>query len=106
MDMNDNIVQVHGEWTVLDRRHMNYDKSALAPEDDEHTRAWARDFYLANEAYLRSSTHTREGLAFFFKTWYSSSAADDTRANVPPRRFSQILVALRIYDLRLKINKS
>jgi len=66
---------VHGYLTVLDHRHMNYDKSALAPEDDEHTRAWARDFYLANEAYLRSSTHTREGLAFFFKTWYSSSAA-------------------------------
>ena len=99
MAMNDDIVFEGGDWKVIDCRDINYDDTELAPGDhengtEEHARVWARDFYLANEAFLISCIHTRQFLAIFFKTWYSSRAADDTRANVPPRRFNQILFAL------------
>ena len=99
MAMNDDILFEGGDWKIIDRRDIDYDEAELAPGDhengtEEHARVWARDFYLANEAFLHSCIHTRELLAIFFKTWYSSRAADDTRANVPPRRFNQILFAL------------
>lgn len=96
---NDDIVFEGGDWKLIDRRDVDYNKAPRAPADhengtEEHARTWARDFYLGNKAFLRASIKTRRALAYFFKTWYSSSAADDTRANVPPRPFNQILFAL------------
>ena len=96
---NDDVVFEGGDWKLIDRRDVDYNKVPRAPADhengtEEHARTWAREFYLSNKAFLRGSIKTRRGLAYFFKTWYSSSAADDTRANIPPRPFNQILFAL------------
>jgi len=88
-----------GDYKILDRRDADYNQAPRAPADHEngtekHARTWARDFYMGNKAFLRASIKTRRALAYFFKTWYSSRAADDTRANVPLRPFNQILFAL------------
>lgn len=95
----DDVVFEGGDWRLLDRRDADYNQAPRAAADhdngtEESARTWARDFYLGNKAFLRASIKTRRALAFFFKTWYSSRAADDTRANVPLRPFNQILYAL------------
>ena len=89
-----------GDWTTLDRRYADYRQAPRAPADDEngteqHAQTWARDFYVLNEAFLCAFIKTREALAYFFETWYSSVYADCTRANVPLRSFDQILFALQ-----------
>tara|TARA_B110000971_G_scaffold208735_1_gene234118 strand:- start:388 stop:1032 length:645 start_codon:yes stop_codon:yes gene_type:complete len=95
----DDVVFEGGDHRLLDRRDADYNQAPRAAADhdngtEESARTWARDFYLGNKAFLRASIKTRRALAFFFKTWYSSRAADDTRANVPLRPFNQILYAL------------
>jgi hypothetical protein len=83
MAMNDDIVFEGGDWKIIDSRDIDYDKAELVPGDhengtEEHARVWARDFYLANQAFLHSSI--------------------DVSSSIAPRILSATPVALELHD--------